>query len=893
MGDTLTVTLIDEEGFSRKEGRYGTHVPGRRRLIWDITDSIDYAPSTNTVALRNAEMQRNEPRHPWGVTGSTIASLTTTIISGAFIGITALAMETGVSGAEIWRNGLLQRALDGGLSQAIAVHLGLAVSSVLIIAGLVQWIAPGAAGAGVSLVMAFLNGNDIAGLFTPGVFFLKLAGTITARMAALAVGPEAPMVHLGACISSTLFGLERRWLPAISKRSQDTMFTNASHREIVSAGTAAGLAAAFCAPVGGVLFALEEACSVWSRKTAWRCLLSTFAAALVISQLGAGPVLNLASVYPLSSEQWLKQTPCVIGVAVGGGLLGAAFNWLRRHMQRWRAARRRHAFRLLEAAVVAIITVAVIFGAATTTGRCLKVPDTWRDTAHTVRWTCAQGHYNDLATALLGPSSFVIKSFLALGSTSEPINNRSQRLQIGLSNSTKTDNNLCTASTPCYYSVTSLVATCVVHLVLMVLTSGLAVPGGMFLPSIAVGGSFGAAIAMMLTEVVPPFWDVQPGIYALVGATATLAAVFRSTISLVVILFEGTRRIEFLPGILAATIISNTIAHWVHPDGVYESELEADGRVFFLRPEPPGALRWRMADSLMATDLVQLHRIESVEAIVEFLQHTTHNGFPIVSLALDAPSGTPRHLEGFILRSQLLVLLQERAFCNKEGRYLWCRGTVADYEADLDALMHAAAACSDGLEGASEAGVDPLGPTQEAVDEVPEGISNSMLQTLETLEGLREVPALADVLGDGTPESTPRQETAEPTTPRGVTHLNDPRNGSEFYLNLSAFMDRGHVTVRPQTPATVVHRMFVSLSLRHLCVTDAQGNVLGIITRKDLDNAAGHGWWRANKIAPSPVREYDEPPPYSPSWLGESFAALVARLQAVRASSPVSARFSV
>lgn len=43
--------------------------------------------------------------------------------------------------------------------------------------------------------------------------------------------------------------------------------------------------------------------------------------------------------------------------------------------------------------------------------------------------------------------------------------------------------------------------------------------------------------------------------------------------------------------------------------------------------------------------------------------------------------------------------------------------------------------------------------------------------------------------------------------------------------------------------------MFVSLGLRHLVVVGEKNHVLGIITRKDLDRAAGRGWWRRNEVS--------------------------------------------
>ena len=74
------------------------------------------------------------------------------------------------------------------------------------------------------------------------------------------MGKEGPMVHTGACIASILgqggskkYGLTWSWLRYF-KNDRD-------RRDMITCGAAAGVAAAFRSPVGGVLFALEEAAS--------------------------------------------------------------------------------------------------------------------------------------------------------------------------------------------------------------------------------------------------------------------------------------------------------------------------------------------------------------------------------------------------------------------------------------------------------------------------------------------------------------------------------------------------------------------------------------------------------------------------------------------------------
>ena len=60
--------------------------------------------------------------------------------------------------------------------------------------------------------------------------------------------------------------------------------------------------------------------------------------------------------------------------------------------------------------------------------------------------------------------------------------------------------------------------------------------------------------------------------------------------------------------------------------------------------------------------------------------------------------------------------------------------------------------------------------------------------------------------------------------------------------------------------------MFTLLGLRHLVVVNEASHVRGLITRRDLDHAAGHGSWRRNKIAEGP----DKPKPQGVHGSGHS-----------------------
>ena len=51
-------------------------------------------------------------------------------------------------------------------------------------------------------------------------------------------------------------------------------------------------------------------------------------------------------------------------------------------------------------------------------------------------------------------------------------------------------------------------------------------------------------------------------------------------------------------GIITAIICSNWLGDLVHSDGIYETDLEADGSVVYLRPSPPAGLNGKLAQDI-------------------------------------------------------------------------------------------------------------------------------------------------------------------------------------------------------------------------------------------------------------------------------------------------------
>ncbi|KFM27830.1 H(+)/Cl(-) exchange transporter 7 [Auxenochlorella protothecoides] len=835
----------------------------RAIAIGASVESLSYSVDLNRVGLRAMRRDAGAPRHLYGYSGRTLIKLLTTVTSGVLIGLTAVALGESIESLVLLRNGALKALLPehgargAGALRAVLPALGLqlvvSVAAAVGAAALVQLVAPKAAGAGVTLVMAHLNGNDIPDALTARTYVVKFLGNVAARVAGLALGPEGPMIHLGACVASCL-----------------CFWTHASRP--------------------------SEACSHWSRNIGWRCFLAATVASFTLSQLhprGRSGILGFGSISAPDNRQWLLQLPFIVLVSALGGLMGALFNTARGWLagSRLKAPRGATPERLLEAGLVAAATTLATFAVSSLWGTCLTVPKEW-DGALLMQYTCPAGQYNDLATILLSTSVYVIRNLLGMGSRAHPVPAA------------------CGLDRPCYFSLASLCIASALYLVLMVAAASTASPGGLFMPSIMVGATLGGAAGLALHALLPADFGIKPGIFAIVCATATLGGVFRSSISLVVIVVEGTQGIEFMFGIIVAVVISNAISQLLNRDGLYEGDLERDGTVFYLRHEPPHPLRYKTAADVMASPVLGFNAVESVARVLQVLQRTTHSGFAVYddSSGRDPMLGSGR-LAGLITRTQLMVLLRYRVYCDAAGRYLdpvpdpvlleeWLAAEMAARQAarrssnslvqggrrsapqyadrlpsmlmeEADAAALLAALESQGVsEAPSEAedGVEAhrgsgRGPARGATAGDSGGAGRELLGG-DGGAAAREAPAGAGAPGfprlptAGLPdqkewEYAPSRPGLRPS-PSTVEVLAraDPPQGA--FLNLDPFMACAPLTVRTATPANEVHQLFLALSLRHLPVVDRRGIVWGMITRKDLDRAAGRGWWRVNNPPATP-----------------------------------------
>ncbi|KAG0261200.1 hypothetical protein DFQ27_003109 [Actinomortierella ambigua] len=127
------------------------------------------------------------------------------------------------------------------------------------------------AGSGIPEVKTILGGFVIRGFLGFRTLMIKLIGMPLMVASGLNMGKQGPLVHIACCVANIVCRIFDKYNRNDGKR-----------REILSAAAASGVAVAFGAPIGGVLFSLEEVSYYFPSKTMWRSYFCALISAVVL-----------------------------------------------------------------------------------------------------------------------------------------------------------------------------------------------------------------------------------------------------------------------------------------------------------------------------------------------------------------------------------------------------------------------------------------------------------------------------------------------------------------------------------------------------------------------------------------------------------------------------------
>lgn len=620
---------LDEVGLSKKSD-------GSR------SESLDYEVIENN-AYREEQAQRRKLMVGYYVGVKWFFAL----LIGIGTGLAAVFINISVENFAGWKFQLtfsiIQKSYVAGFLVYILFNLLLVFSSVYI----VTQFAPAAAGSGIPEIKGYLNGIDTHGILLFRTLIGKIFGSIGSVGGGLALGKEGPLVHTGACIAS-LFGQGGSTKYHLSSRWLQVFKSDRDRRDLVTCGCAAGVAAAFRAPVGGVLFALEEVTSWWRSQLMWRVFFTSAVVAVVVrtamgwcksgkcGHFGSGGFI----IWDISDGQedysFEELLPMAI-IGVIGGLLGALFNQLTIYITYWRRNylhKKGSRVKMIEVCLVSLITSVISFGLPLLR-KCSPCPEVELNSGiecprppgmygNYVNFYCDKDNeYNDLATIFFNTQDDAIR-------------------------------NLFSAKTIHEYSAQSLLTFLVMFYSLAVLTFGTAVPAGQFVPGIMIGSTYGRLVGMFVVNFYKKL-NIEEGTYALLGAASFLGGSMRMTVSLCVIMVEITNNLKLLPLIMLVLLISKAVGDAFN-EGLYEEQARLRG-IPLLESRPKYQMRKMTAKEACGNKkVVYFPRVVKVADVVSILRSNEHNGFPVIDHTRNGES----LVIGLMLRSHLLVLLQSK-----------------------------------------------------------------------------------------------------------------------------------------------------------------------------------------------------------------------------------------
>ena len=462
---------------------------------------------------------------------------------------------------------------------------------------------------GIPEIKTVLGGFVIRHFLGAWTLIIKSLGLCLAVASGMWLGKEGPLVHVACCCANVFM-----------KLFDGINGNEARKRETLSAAAASGISVAFGAPIGGVLFSLEQLSYYFPDKTMWAAFVCAMVAAVTLhasDPFRTGKLVLFQVTYHNGWHAFELVPFAIIGII--GGLYGAMFIKLNMRVAAWRTS---NSNPFLKRPVLEVVAVAVITA-------LISYPITFlrAQSSELVEYLFAE--CVDLQDDVLG---------------------------------------LCKAGIANTGVIFILLISALIGFCLAVVTFGLQIPAGILLPSMAVGALYGRVVGLIMEvwqrnfpnfiafgacALEPDIPCITPGTYAVIGAASALAGATRMTVSIVVIMFELTGALTYVLPIMVAVMLSKWVGDAFGKRDIYESWIHFQGYPFLDNkddapvPDVPVAQVMTRFEDLVCITAVG-HTIDSLQ---DLLREHRFRGFPVVNESREAT------LLGYISRTELQFAL--------------------------------------------------------------------------------------------------------------------------------------------------------------------------------------------------------------------------------------------
>ncbi|GMK56525.1 hypothetical protein CspeluHIS016_0303650 [Cutaneotrichosporon spelunceum] len=499
---------------------------------------------------------------------------------------------------------------------------------------LVRNFAPYAAGSGISEIKCILGGFIIKGYLGLETLILKAVTLPLAIGSGLALGKEGPSVHVACAVGNVVARLFPRY-----RDSQLKM------REILTASSAAGVAVAFGSPIGGVLFSIEEMNQAFSTRTMWRSFLCALVATFTLASVDPFRTGKLVLFQVSYDRDWhYFEIPAYILIGIFGGCYGAFVSKFNIQVA---AFRRKH---LANHGVAEAVTLATITAFVSYLNRFLRI---------------------DMTEMM----SILFRECEGGGDT----------------------DGLCQASSQ-WSNVNSLLIASILRTGFIIVTYGCKVPAGIFVPSMAVGATFGRMVGIVVKAIqqsnpnapwfaaacLPDQPCITPGTYAFLGAGAALCGITNLTVTVVVIMFELTGALTYILPTMIVVLVTKAVNDQFGKGGIAEQMIRFNGFPFLEKEDAEsGKSLLEPISHIMRKDLVVMPADGlSLAELSDVVQSTEYQGYPVVRSSVD------RTIKGFIRKNDLRYALDRARRNYKLSPDALCTFTqFADGEGDDSGLL--------------------------------------------------------------------------------------------------------------------------------------------------------------------------------------------------------------